>query len=176
MNIKNLVLLGLISLVAGCASDMKKDDGSAGGNAGWESSTGSDLPDPNALGIKGDFDPERDLDFDTLRSDTVYYDYDRATVKASERPKLEAVAIYLKANPKATLYVVGHCDVRGTMEYNRTLGEKRANSARDFLMGQGINGNRIGTLSYGSEKPAVQGDGEDAYAKNRRSEFGLVKK
>ena len=101
----------------------------------------------------------------------VYFSFDQNTIRQSEEHKLKAVADYLKGNAKAGIVIEGNCDSRGTTEYNRTLGEKRAIAAKTFLMAEGIAENRIKTLSYGKERPAVQGEDEAAHTQNRRDEF-----
>ena len=103
----------------------------------------------------------------------IYFDYDSARVRPSEDPKLQTVAAYLKSNP-GKLVVEGHCDERGTAEFNRALGEKRALAAREELVKQGADGSRITTISYGSDRPADMGHDEAAWSKNRRCEFVVV--
>lgn len=115
-------------------------------------------------------------DTQALAAQVIYFDFDKSTVKPGERSKLEAVAAYLKNNPAVTLKVEGHCDERGTEEYNRALGERRAIAARDFLVQvQGIDSSRITTVSFGEDKPADEGKSEEAYGKNRRDEFVVLK-
>jgi peptidoglycan-associated lipoprotein len=101
----------------------------------------------------------------------VYYAYDSAQVSPTERAKLEAVADYLRRNPTANIIVEGHCDERGSREYNLSLGERRALAARAYLVGLGLDGSRIQTRSYGSERPAAFGHDEEAWRQNRRAEF-----
>jgi peptidoglycan-associated lipoprotein len=103
----------------------------------------------------------------------VLFDYDSARIRPSEESKLEAVAAYLKANP-GKLVVEGHCDERGTAEYNRALGERRAIAARDELVKLGADTSRMTTISYGKDRPADPGHDETAWAKNRRCEFVVV--
>ena len=103
----------------------------------------------------------------------VYFDYDSARIRPSEDSKLQAVAAYLKSNP-GKLVVEGHCDERGTAEFNRALGERRALAAREELVKQGADGSRITTISYGSDRPADMGHDEAAWSKNRRCEFVVV--
>ena len=109
-----------------------------------------------------------------LETSTVYFDFDRYNVNASELPKIVTVANILKDKPAAKLRIEGHCDERGTEEYNRTLGERRALSVRDVLIKEGIASSRITTESWGEDKPAVDGDTEAVYSKNRRGEFVLL--
>ena len=101
----------------------------------------------------------------------VYFSFDQDAIRQSEEHKLKAVANYLKGNAKAGIVIEGNCDNRGTTEYNRGLGEKRATAAKTFLMAEGIAENRIKTISYGEERPAVQGEDDAARAQNRRDEF-----
>ncbi len=103
----------------------------------------------------------------------VYFDYDSARIRPSEESKLQAVAAYLKSNP-GKLVVEGHCDERGTAEFNRALGERRALAAREELAKLGADGSRITTISYGSDRPADMGHDEAAWSKNRRCEFAVV--
>lgn len=121
----------------------------------------------------GSFDNKVE-DAATLSADTVYFDYDKSAIKSGEVSKISAVADYLKGHPQADLKVEGHCDERGTEEYNRALGERRALSIRERLVNAGISGDRITTVSFGEEKPADPGHDEAAWAKNRRGEFILL--
>jgi peptidoglycan-associated lipoprotein len=104
----------------------------------------------------------------------VYFDFDSGKFRPSEVAKLEAVAAALKGNSNK-LVIEGHCDERGTAEYNRALGERRAQVAREKLVALGVGAGRITTISYGKDKPADPGHDETAWAKNRRCEFVVVK-
>ena len=110
-------------------------------------------------------------DAEALKSDTVLFDFDSSVVKASEKPKVAAVADYLKANSIKAVKVEGNCDERGTEEYNRSLGERRALAVREELIRLGIEMTRVDTISYGKDKPAVQGHDESAWRQNRRDDF-----
>ena len=104
----------------------------------------------------------------------VYFDYDSAQVNQSERSKLDGVAEHLRANGAQTLTVEGHCDERGSNEYNLALGERRALAIRAYLIGLGIDGSRIQSKSYGEERPASVGHDEASWSQNRRGEFVIV--
>jgi len=104
---------------------------------------------------------------------TVYFAYDRSTIGTSERYKLNQVGKYLNENKMFGLIVEGHCDEKGSAEYNRALGERRAQAIRDYLAGLGIGADRIQTKSYGEEKPTDAGHDEAAWAANRRGDFVL---
>ena len=110
-------------------------------------------------------------DAQALKSETVLFDFDSSVVKASEKPKVSAVADYLKANAPKAVKVEGNCDERGTEEYNRSLGERRALAVREELIRLGIDLTRVDTTSYGKDKPAVQGHDESAWKQNRRDDF-----
>ena len=101
----------------------------------------------------------------------VYFDYDSSDILDSETAALEALAAWLNANPSATITIEGHCDERGTTEYNLALGDRRAARAKSYLEKLGVSSARLKTVSYGEEKPVVVGHDEDAWAKNRRAHF-----
>lgn len=101
----------------------------------------------------------------------IYFDYDKAFLREDAKQVLAKVAGYLKDNSGAKLLIEGHCDERGTPEYNMALGERRAESARSYLVSLGVKNGALATVSFGEEKPAVQGSTEDAWAKNRRDHF-----
>jgi len=109
-----------------------------------------------------------------FKANTVYFDYDKSVVKADGKANLQAVASYLKAHSDNKVAIEGHCDERGTEEYNRALGERRALSARDALIGLGIGADRVVTRSFGEDKPSELGHDEAAWSKNRRAEFILL--
>jgi peptidoglycan-associated lipoprotein len=113
-------------------------------------------------------------DRETFSTQTVYFDLDKFVVKPSEMPKVEAVAARMKTETGKAVRVEGHCDERGTEEYNRALGERRAQAVREALVTLGILPNRIDTISYGEDRPAVQGHDESAWSKNRRGQFILL--
>jgi len=113
-------------------------------------------------------------DTQIFQADTVYFAFDSSVVKAGERMKVVAVADYLKANASCAVEIQGHCDERGTEEYNRALGERRALALREDLVSQGIEPGRVDTISYGKDRPAVEGHDEAAWSKNRRGEFILL--
>ena len=110
-------------------------------------------------------------DAQALKAETVYFDFDSSVIKASEKPKAAAVADYLKANKGKAVRVEGNCDERGTEEYNRALGERRALALREELVRLGIGPTEVDTTSYGKDKPAAQGRDEAAWKLNRRDDF-----
>jgi peptidoglycan-associated lipoprotein len=106
---------------------------------------------------------------------TVYFAYDQSTIGTTEQAKLEQVANYLLKNKDSNLIIEGNCDERGSIEYNRGLGERRALAVRAYLSKLGVADARTQTISYGSERPAVQGHDEAAWAKNRRADLIAAK-
>lgn len=102
---------------------------------------------------------------------TIYFDYDKYSLKSEAKNALAANGTTLRENADVTVLIEGHCDERGTVEYNLALGEKRAKAARDYLVDLGIKPERIRTISYGEERPVDPGHAEDAWAKNRRADF-----
>lgn len=104
----------------------------------------------------------------------VYFEYDRFNVRKSEVAKVRKVADLMQKYPSLVVKLEGHCDERGSADYNLVLGQKRADSVREILTSYGITADRLQTHSYGEEFPAVQGDSEAAYAKNRRVEFVIT--
>jgi peptidoglycan-associated lipoprotein len=101
----------------------------------------------------------------------IFFDFDRAIIRADQQTELAADVAWLKANAAARAVVEGHCDERGTAEYNLGLGERRAKAVRDALMAAGIEAGRIRTVSYGKERPFLLGHDESAWRVNRRAHF-----
>jgi len=100
--------------------------------------------------------------------DRIFFDFDKFTLDDEDRATLERQAAWMKANPSVTITVEGHCDERGTREYNLALGERRANSVADYLISLGLNPARVKTISYGKERPVAVGSTNAAWAQNRR--------
>ncbi len=105
---------------------------------------------------------------------TIYFDYNSFELTSDGKSLLQHNADYMKQNPNLRALIEGHCDERGTEEYNQALGERRAQSAREYLINQGISSARIDIISYGELRPAVEGSGEAAWSRNRRAEFKIA--
>ncbi len=101
----------------------------------------------------------------------VFYDFDKSALRPDAVDQLKTNANWLKVNASRGVIVEGHCDERGTNEYNLALGERRANSAKDYIVNLGVDGSRIKTVSYGEERPFASGHDEEAWAQNRRAHF-----
>lgn len=165
-----LTSLSLIVLLAfaGCAKSVK---GTGTGGPGY---TGEDIIDTGVLPNRGDFNPDN-ADYSVLAPYTVYFAFDSYAIDSTERPKLEKIANWLNENGSAKILLAGHTDSRGTIQYNVGLGERRSLAVRTYLMGLGVDGNRLQTISYGEERPAQQGESEAAYKANRRVAAGVLR-
>jgi peptidoglycan-associated lipoprotein len=113
-------------------------------------------------------------DREALKADTIHFEYDSAAVKPSEHAKVTAVADYLKSNSANAVRVEGHCDERGTDEYNRALGERRALAIREELVKAGVDAGKVDTVSFGRDRPVDTGHSDAAHRKNRRGEFVVL--
>lgn len=167
------ILIGFITAILSTGCHREKRAGSNPSASGNESS----VPGIGPGGGSGDIGGRPMVGAGGLPEQgqfpAVLFDFDSARIRPSEETKLEAVAAYLKANP-GKLVVEGHCDERGTAEYNRALGERRAIAARDELVKLGADSSRMSTISYGKDRPADPGHDEAAWGKNRRCEFVVV--
>jgi peptidoglycan-associated lipoprotein len=133
--------------------------------------TGANTP-PGGGELPENWDPSlMNQDHDKLAAYTVHFKFDSAVVQDSEQASVASVAQALAADPVAKLLIEGNCDERGTEEYNRALGERRALALREALAKDGLDPMRIRTISYGKDKPADPGHDEAAWAKNRRGDF-----
>ena len=134
------------------------------------------LPDETKSGIplSGADRSNWPADTEIFAAQTVYFDFDKSVVKASEMSKVEDVANRMKSMPGKALRIEGHCDERGTEEYNRALGERRARAVREALVRLGVAADLIDTISYGEDRPADPGHDDAAWAKNRRGVFVLL--
>lgn len=119
--------------------------------------------------VESEIDASNAKEFLMAAKDRVFFAFDSAELSQDAANVLKVQAEWLKANPTATAVVEGHCDERGTREYNLALGEKRANAAKNYLVLRGVESSRIVTRSYGKDHPAVTGHNEAAWAQNRRS-------
>ena len=169
-----LIAVSLCALVAatGCRKAQKN---AASGMDGDTMLTSLAIADGIPLNLDIPFDEQgRELATDA-NAETLYFGYDSYTMPSSELYKVEAVADYMARNGNSVVIVEGHCDERGSNEYNLSLGEQRALAVRAYLVDLGIDASRIQTRSLGEERPAVAGSGEGAWRLNRRGEFLVFK-
>jgi len=173
MHMKILSFAAALLLVAACATESTDEGKTAGGGqtetkpssaASGTVRSGSTVSAPA---------PGSAEEFITI-GDRVYFDFDKSEIRSGDTSTLNEQAAWLKKYPNVTIVVEGHCDERGTREYNLALGERRANAVKDYLVNRGVSDNRIDTISYGKERPTVLGSNESAWQQNRRG-VSLVK-
>ena len=181
-----MALMGAFALtVAGCKYD---DAANADALAGKDRANGAGVDTVEGVAVEGVTDESgvaaTEVPFDKdpnyvrctdVEFAPVYFGFDASNLSSAELAKIEAVAQHLKDNPGRVVIVEGNCDDRGSNEYNLSLGDLRAISIRDYMATLGIAGERMQTKSYGEEKPAVAGSGEEAWSLNRRGEFAIFK-
>ena len=162
-----LVLIAAIGLLAACETAPKDAGDAAGASGASSTSSSSDTSASSSeTASSAAATPAEEL---ASIGDRVFFDYDSSALSAEAKATLAAQAAFLAGNPSVTITVEGHCDERGTREYNLALGERRATAARDYLVAQGVNAARIKTISYGKERPSFIGSNPYAYSKNRRA-------
>ena len=158
MNLRFLSLVAGVMLLAACADTTPSSNSATGGANAANPTTSS----------SGSVQPGSEQDLAQNVGDRVFFDYDKSDIKAEGRHVLQRQADWLKKYSNVTVTVEGHCDERGTREYNLALGERRATAVKKMLVALGVPANRVSTISYGKERPAVVGSNEAAYAQNRR--------
>ena len=144
-------------------------NGSAEGTGGKAATPGGGIDRAARDGAKVTFDAAG-------VSDTVYFDYDKTTLKPDALPTLRRIAEWMRQHPSVQIRIAGHADERGTREYNLALGDRRATTVRAYLVSLGIPSDRLRTVSYGKEFPFDPGHDESAYSKNRRAHFVITAK
>ena len=154
-----MALIGAFALVAGCSDDMPEEgmetSATAGAGTGVEQ---AGLPAPGTVEY-----------FNVVVGDRVFFATDRHDLSPEAQQTLVKQAQWFAANPGTTAVIEGHADERGTREYNLALGARRANSVRDFLVGQGVDPGRLRTVSYGKERPVALCSDESCWSQNRRA-------
>jgi peptidoglycan-associated lipoprotein len=171
MELNKLFAVSILSFaIVGCAS--------SGGTTDDASTTDASIEESQTQGVPG----SPDLDVVTeeqaemvsnalLEQTTVYFGYDRSEIRPEFKDVLNAHATYLVTNPQANIVLEGHCDERGTVEYNLALGERRANTVKRYLIVQGASPSQIEVISFGEERPAMIGSDDNTMSKNRRAEI-----
>ncbi len=158
MNLRSLSLLAAVLLLAAaCKQNPETSTNTSGASSAAPAA--STMAQGPAKGSREDFIQNV--------GDRVYFDFDRSEIKPEGQQTLQRQATWLKQYPNVTVTVEGHCDERGTREYNLALGNRRANAAKSALVALGIPANRIQTISYGKDRPIVVGSNESAWAQNR---------
>ncbi len=152
---KLLCLMAALVLVSACdTTGTNEGEGGAGGAAG---------------GLRGAARPGTQEDMVVNVGDRVFFALDKSDLGTEAQATLDRQAAWLKKYPSTKITLEGHCDERGTREYNLALGERRATAAKNYLVAAGISAARVNTISYGKERPAVVGSTDEAWAQNRRA-------
>src|SRR6267154_1065435 len=155
-----LALVAVVLMLAACSSTPETPPGGPGGP--------QSLGGPGGTGSRSGL-PGSQQDLEASAGDRVFFAFDRSDVSPEAQQILARQADWLRRYPNVTVTIEGHCDERGTREYNLALGERRAQAVKNVLGAMGIPASRITTISYGKERPAVVGSSEEAYAQNRRA-------
>ena len=169
MRLNILALIASVALIAAC--ETAPEESAAASGAGASKPVVHDwgtYSSPTTAPTKAGPAPGSQEDLVANVGDRVFFDFDKYNLKADARETLGKQAAWLKKYPSVTVEVEGHCDERGTREYNLALGERRANAAKDYLVALGIDPNRVSTISYGKERPVALGHNEVAWGQNRR--------
>jgi peptidoglycan-associated lipoprotein len=166
---KLLLTIAVLAFAVGCKSLRKNTDGA--GDSGIRSETtasgGSEKIDGSPMNMSA-----TGSDTGTISGlQSVFFDYDKASLPEVEKEKLKSNIEWMKKNAGVKMTIEGHCDQRGSNEYNLSLGERRANSVKQMMQSMGVSAARLSTVSFGEEKPLMQADSEEAMAKNRRANF-----
>jgi peptidoglycan-associated lipoprotein len=157
MHARIIGLLGALLMLAACSSTPPEPPPGPAGPPG-----GAGIGSRSIV-------PGSQQDLEASAGDRVFFAFDRADISPEARQILARQADWLRRYPNVTVTIEGHCDERGTREYNLALGERRAQAAKNVLVASGISASRISTISYGKERPAVVGSAEESYAQNRRA-------
>ena len=157
--IKGVGVAGLMLVLGACSSLHRH--GSAGDGS---------MNEADATGVGSSNDVEGGANAQALAAKrTYYFDFDKSDIRPSDKPAVLANADYLRAHPSSKIILEGHTDPRGSREYNVALGERRGNAVQDLMKTRGVNPDQIRVVSYGAERPAVDGHNEEAYQQDRRN-------
>ena len=165
---KFFISIFIVFFVAACATtpkDSADSSGSGSSSSGSDVSSEGTITETSGSGIVSG--SQEDLIVNV--GDRVFFGYDSSDLDSDALELLQDQVAWLKQNSDVSVTIEGHCDERGTREYNLALGEKRAQAVKNYLIGLGINPDRVSTISYGKERPAVVGSNDGAWAQNRRS-------
>ncbi len=157
-------IMAAMFVLAAC-STASQEAGDAGGSGAATTAPSTAAPQVAATGPE----PGSQADLVANIGDRVFFDFDRHALKPDSRATVERWAAWLKTYPQVTVTLEGHADERGTRDYNLALGERRANSALEYMQSLGIDTDRVRIVSFGKERPAVLGSNENAWSQNRRS-------
>lgn len=167
-----IVFVALASLLAvGCATQPAQEATTEPPAQEQQETTQATQSEPTETKVQEQEVMEKEVSYAVSDLTRIHFDFDSYVLKPQARKKLDQNAEILKALSSVEIRVEGHCDERGSDEYNLALGERRAQAAMNYLIALGIDADRMSTISYGEERPLVMGHNEEAWAKNRRAEF-----
>lgn len=160
---KVILTAGVVLALGACKSTNKSTDANAGSDANSQAPTIESTPMVfNAQGSDSGT-------IDGLQS--IHFEYDKAALTGDARKRIQGNADWMKSRNNVGLQIEGHCDSRGSIEYNLSLGERRAQAVKNYMVSLGVAGDRLSVISYGKEKPLAMGDSESDHVKNRRANF-----
>ena len=168
MIIKLLTSATLVFFLAAC-STTPKDTSDSSGSGSTSSSSDVSSSSETESAESASIEPGSQEDLIVNVGDRVFFNYDSAELDTDAQELLQDQVAWLKQYSNVSVIIEGHCDERGTREYNLALGEKRSQSVKNYLINLGISADRVSTISYGKERPAVVGSNDGAWAQNRRS-------
>ncbi len=170
MRFKFLTFVAAAFILSACGTSSEESGGASGSGSTGDTSTTTTTTAPAVTSIPGPT-PGTQEHLVANIGDRVFFGFDKSDLQPDARATVEGLAVWLNNYPAVTLTIEGHADERGTREYNLALGDRRANSVRDYLAALGVSGNRLSTISYGKERPAVLGSNDESWAQNRRAVF-----
>ena len=174
MRLKFTTMIAALFVVAACATAGEEEAATSGAGGGAQAAAAAPVEQSEQAARQAPaITPGSAQDLVANVGDRVFFDFDKFDLRASSRTTLERQAAWLKRFPNLKVTIEGHADERGTREYNLALGERRANSVKDFLVSQGIDPRRVSTISYGKERPVALGSNEAAWGQNRRGVTGV---
>ena len=168
MRFRIMGLIAATALLVACETAPQEEAAQTGGGEAQPAVTAQPQVAPAAPAARLGPPPGTQEDLVVNVGDRVFFDYDKYTLKPASTTTLDAQVAWLQRFPSVTIKVEGHCDERGTREYNIALGERRANAVVEYLVARGISPNRIKAVSYGKERPVALGSNDAAWAQNRR--------
>jgi peptidoglycan-associated lipoprotein len=168
MRLNILSLVAMFSLLAACAQDQNMADSSSRSGSASNNQTTSSSSGSSSAGVSYGTVPGSQENFVSEVGDRIFFGYDKSDLTMDSQATLDRQAAWLQKYPSVRVSIEGHCDERGTREYNLALGERRASATKDYLVARGVDGGRISTISYGKEKPVALGNDKDSWSQNRR--------
>jgi peptidoglycan-associated lipoprotein len=167
MRLKKVSMIAAIMLLAACAQDAK-DGGNNSGDGRVQPVNQPQTAAAPANPVAARPEPGSKEEFVAEVGDRVFFGFDKSDLSSDAQATLDRQAAWLKKYPSARVTVEGHCDERGTREYNLALGERRSAAVRDYLVARGVDESRVETISFGKERPVAFGNDEAAWSQNRR--------